>query len=152
MRRLKRAVSEKSSYAFETTLGGSTIPAEIRRAAPTHDVHMWYCGLSSPELHLARVRARVHAGGHDIPQAKIRERYEKSVLNLIALLPVLSHLQVYDNSRSAGRDGKVPDPILLLEWQSGRMTRPSAGDIQALRATPAWARPAVEAALRFGSR
>ena len=51
------------------------------------EVRIWYVGLSSPELHVARVRARVAKGGHDIPEARIRERYDAGRLNLIRLLP-----------------------------------------------------------------
>ena len=51
------------------------------------EVRVWYVGLSSPELHLARVRARVAKGGHDIPEAQVRARYDSSRLNLIRLLP-----------------------------------------------------------------
>jgi predicted ABC-type ATPase len=67
-------------------------------------VRVWYVGLSSPELHIARVRARVAKGGHDIPEPRIRERYDASRLNLIRLLPRLSELWVYDNSVEADPD------------------------------------------------
>jgi len=36
-----------------------------------------------PEQHIARVEARVAAGGHPIPEEKIRERYPRAQLNLI---------------------------------------------------------------------
>ena len=54
-------------------------------------VRVWYVGLENVELHSARVRARVAAGGHDIPEAKIRARSDQSRLNLIPLLPELTH-------------------------------------------------------------
>ena len=58
-------------------------------------------GLASTELHIARVRSRVARGGHDIPEEKIRERYARSLLNLILVLPKLTELRVYDNSHEA---------------------------------------------------
>jgi predicted ABC-type ATPase len=150
IRRLDEAVANRWSYAFETTLGGRTVPLKIREAAPTHDVYVWYCGLQSADLHVRRVRARVAAGGHDIPEDKIRERYHTSVTNLIALLPHLTRLQVYDNSDEAATGARVPDPRLVLDWTPGRLNVPPRRDIESLASTPAWATPIVEAALRLG--
>lgn len=145
MRRLERAVADGDSHAFETTLGGHSVPAAIAAAAGTHDVLMWFCGLASPELHIARVAARVRAGGHDIPEAKIRGRYPAALRNLIALMPRLAQLQVYDNSAHAAPGRPIPDPLLVAEMQGGRLTWPT--DLDALQRTPDWAKPVVEAAL-----
>jgi predicted ABC-type ATPase len=148
MRRLDEAVASGANFAFETTLGGRTVPVKIKAASATHDVLMWFCGLSSPELHIARVKARVAAGGHDIPQAKIRERYPAALRNLIALMPRLAHLQVYDNSTEAAPGEAIPDPLLVMEMKSGRLVRPA--DVHSLASTPDWAKPLVEAVLSMG--
>ena len=152
MRRLENALANKANYAFETTLGGQSVAARILEATKTHDVLMWFCGLSSPEQHIARVAARVAAGGHPIPQAKIRERYPKAQINLVKLMPHLAHLQVYDNSTEAAADGTVPDPILVLEMVNGKVVAPAADDLQALLAAPEWAKAILETALRSGDR
>lgn len=145
MRRLDEALASGTNYAFETTLGGRTVPARIEAACATHDVLIWICGLSSPDLHIARVKARVAVGGHDIPEAKIRERYPAALLNLIALMPRLAHLQVYDNSAEAAASGAIPDPLLVVEMKSGQLVWPV--DLEALASTPDWAKPLVEAAM-----
>lgn len=145
MRRLDEAIANGTHYAFETTLGGRSVPARIHAASTTHDVLMWFCGLASPALHLSRVKARVAAGGHDIPEAKIRERYPAALANLIALMPCLAHLQVYDNSVEAGAGKVVPDPLLVLEMDAGGLVWPT--DLESLAKTPDWAKPLVEAAL-----
>lgn len=147
MRRLDVALAGGHSHAFETTLGGNTVPARIAEAARTHDVLMWFCGLASAEQHIARVRARVAAGGHDIPEASIRARWTRARENLIALMPLLAQLQVYDNSVEVARGAPVPDPALLLEMIGGRMVMPDPADLSALAATPDWAKPLLEAAL-----
>ncbi|MDR1934512.1 MAG: hypothetical protein LBS49_02825 [Candidatus Accumulibacter sp.] len=146
MRRLDEAVAHGQSHAFETTLGGNTVVRKILDASRTHDVLIWFCGLASPEQHLARVRARVSAGGHDIPEAKIRARYPAAQLNLIALMPHLAHLQIYDNSADAAPGAAIPDPVLLLEMAAGRLMEPAPGDA-AWKNTPEWARALAEAAL-----
>lgn len=148
MRRLQQALADGRSHAFETTLGGHTVPATIAAAADSHDVLMWFCGLASPELHIARVAARVRAGGHDIPEARIRERYPASLQNLIALMPRIAHLQVYDNSAQAAPGTAIPDPLLVAEMREGQLVWPT--DLEALRRTPQWAKPVLEAALAMG--
>ena len=65
-RRLQRALAEGTDYAFETTLGATTIPTLLRQACEQHEVTIWFCGLASVELHLQRVAARVARGGYDI--------------------------------------------------------------------------------------
>ena len=145
VRRLDAAIADGRDYAFETTLGGRTIAAKLRAATATHDVLMWFCGLDTPEHHIARVQLRASRGGHDIPEAKIRERWRSSIANLIVLLPQLSQLQLYDNSRDAAPGTPIPDPRLLLQMERGRIAWPT--DARTLRATPDWAKPVLEAAL-----
>lgn len=149
VRRLDEAVAQGQSHAFETTLGGQ-VTAKIQAATRTHDVIVWFCGLDSPERHLDRVRARVAEGGHDIPESKIRERYPQAQRNLIALMPHLSHLRVYDNSVEAASGDPVPDPVLVMELEQGRLVHPPADDRTALERTPEWAKALVEAALSLG--
>lgn len=145
MRRLDEAMATGTAYAFETTLGGNTVPVKIAEAARTHDVLIWFCGLSSPEQHIARIKGRVAAGGHDIPEGKVRERYVASLENLIALLPSIAMLQLYDNSVDAAHGEAIPDPLLIAEIVDGRLVSPT--DVDSLRRTPEWAKPIVEAAL-----
>lgn len=74
--RLREAIGSRLTYAFETTLGGTTIAALLGQAlAAGIDVRMWYVGLATADLHISRVKARVARGGHDIPSDKIRERH-----------------------------------------------------------------------------
>lgn len=147
MRRLDQAMTGRTHFAFETTLGGTTVAARIAAAARTHDVLMWCCGLDSPERHIARVRARVAAGGHDIADERIRQRYPRALHNLIALMPRLAHVRVYDNTAEAAHGTSVPDPLLVLEMKGRRVLWPKAGDEASLGLIPDWAKPLVAAAL-----
>lgn len=109
---LERVIRERLDFAFETTLGGNTIPRLLLEAARNGiDVHVWYVGLRSPELHVERVAARVRRGGHAIPEDAIRQRYDRSRLNLVQLLPSLTALRVYDNSEPADRRPKSCLPL-----------------------------------------
>ncbi len=141
---LERAIRERLDFAFETTLGGNTIQRLLAEAAKDAiEIFVWFVGLESPELHIDRVAARVRRGGHPIPEEKIRERYERSRLNLIRLLPLLTELRVYDNSSNAEPEaGKAPALQLVLHWQAGRILGP-----EDLSQTPDWAKPIVATAL-----
>ncbi len=145
-RLLERAIAERLNFAFETTLGGNTIAALLERApASGIEVRVWYVGLSSPELHIARVRARVQRGGHDVPEATIRERYHRSRLNLVRLIPKFTQLRVYDNSEEADpHTGAVPKPTLILHLNKGRIL-----DSCDLATAPDWTKPILLAALRY---
>ena len=144
-RLLERAIAERLDFAFETTLGGATMPRLLEEAARKGaEVRVWYVGLESLALHIARVRARVRKGGHDIPEADIRRRYDASRLNLIHLMPALAALRVYDNSAEADpAKGRAPRPRLVLHLEKGRIVRPLD-----LSATPPWAKAIVAAAHR----
>jgi predicted ABC-type ATPase len=147
-RLLQRAIAERGFFAFETTLGGNTITALLERAVSAGiAVRIWYVGLSSPELHVARVRSRVARGGHDIPEARIRARYDSSRLNLIRLLPRLTELRVYDNSAEGDpHTGVHPDPLLVVHLVRGNVVRSCA-----LAQTPEWAKPILAAAMKTSS-
>lgn len=145
---LEEAIASGSNHAFETTLGGNTIAQLLRQASQSHDVFMLYCGLASPELHIARVAQRVAHRGHPIAEAKIRERWTNSRANLVSLLPCLARLQVFDNSLSVEPGHEVPDPALVIELEAGRVLWPDVRAADALAAVPEWAQPILEAAIQ----
>lgn len=141
---LDQAVAAGHSHAFETTLGGATMAQRIAAASSTHDVLVWFCGLSSAEQHIARVAKRVAAGGHAIPEPRIRERWIKAPLHLIEGLPHLHELRAFDNSVEARTGQAVKDPRLVLHLQRGVVE--FSLTLADLQRTPAWAKPIVKAA------
>lgn len=145
-RLLQRAVAERLNFAFETTLGGETITTVLIAALNKKlEVRIWYVGLLNVNLHIRRVRSRVARGGHDIPESRIRSRYDSSRLNLIRLLPRLAELRLYDNSMDADPNaGKTPKPALLLHLVRGRIETSCN-----LTRTPDWAKPIMAAAMKL---
>ncbi len=140
---LETAINRRATYSFETTLGGSTITQLLERALDSGmEVRMLYVGLASPELHIARVQARVALGGHAIDENTIRTRYDSSRQNLLRLLPRLSELALYDNSEEAALK-EEPRPVLLLVTRAGQ-----AEFIADLDLVPDWAKPIVEFGIR----
>lgn len=143
---LQKAIEEGLAFNFETTLGGNTIPRLLEEAALCGaSVSVWYVGLADADLHIKRVRARVGKGGHNIPDQKIRERFEGSRHNLVRLLPVLAYLSVFDNSAERDPDlGLTPQPRLILRTRFGVIEEGCA-----LTEVPEWAKPIVMAAIKI---
>lgn len=140
---LERAIQERKTWVFETTLGGRTITKKLELAARSGAVvRVFFIGLESPELHITRVRERVASGGHDVPESRIRNSYVSSLQNLLRLLPVLTEMVVWDNSAEGNpRNGERPKPRLVLRILDGRIvTALDDADV------PMWARPVVQRA------
>jgi len=143
------SIADRRDFAFETTLGGNTMMERLEKAADHGiEVRIWYVGLQSVEMHIERVRLRVTQGGHDIPEAKIRERYDRSRWNLIKLLPKLTKLKVFDNTaENDPKKGQIPEPTLLLHWLRGRIV--SKDDLLQI---PEWAKPILQVAIELSSK
>jgi predicted ABC-type ATPase len=96
---------------------------------------------------MARVRSRVARGGHDIAEEKIRERYDRSRINLIDLMPRLTELRVFDNSFDADpHAGRSPQPTLILHLAEGKILK-----MVELSKTPQWAKALVAAAVKISN-
>jgi predicted ABC-type ATPase len=100
LKRLRELVERKASFAFETTLATRSYAhwlADLRQGG--YKVNLMFIWLNSPELAVERVKQRVIAGGHDIPEETIRRRYQNGVRNFFALYqPLADEWGVYDNS------------------------------------------------------
>jgi len=137
---LLRAIDEGRDYIFETTLGGNTICQTLHDAiGQGEEVRIFFVGLASPELHIARVAARVSRGGHPIPEAKIRERWISAIHNLMGLIPRCSAVNVFDNS--AEDTGSGPHLVCLFALHGDQFISPPVDPM------PAWAKPLASVAI-----
>lgn len=93
------------SFGFETTLSGHGHLGLIRRLKHQgYQVHFFYLWVSSVELALSRIRARVALGGHDVPSEAVRRRFDRSVRNFLVLYRSLADSwTLYDNTSAAPR-------------------------------------------------
>jgi predicted ABC-type ATPase len=89
-----------SRMVYETTLSDKNRHLELIAQAKARGFEVWvlYVGLDLPDMHIRRVRARVRAGGHDVPEADIMRRYSRSLHNLEMVFPLVDRVQVYDNA------------------------------------------------------
>ena len=106
---LERHFQTGQSFAFETTLSGRTYLRHIARwRAAGYRVELIFLRLASADEAVARVAQRVKQGGHHIPEAVIRRRFEAGLENLTRhYAPVVDVWALYDNS------GEQP---ILLNW------------------------------------
>jgi predicted ABC-type ATPase len=95
--------SGRHDFVYETTLS-SRQSINLLKRAKTEGYHtlLVFIALRSADLHVARVAQRVQRGGHNIPEAIIRRRYELAFENLQLALPFCDAVVIYDNSGIEG--------------------------------------------------
>lgn len=78
--KIRYLLKKQKDFAVETTLATRTLLKTARMAQDMgYTVTLLYFWLKSPELAIERVRARVEAGGHNIPEETIRRRYHVGI-------------------------------------------------------------------------
>ena len=99
--KIRYLLKRHEDFAVETTLATRTLLKTVKSAqAAGYTVTLLYFWLNSPELAVERVRARVEAGGHNIPEETIRRRYNTGIyyfFNLYA--PISERWILADNSQ-----------------------------------------------------
>lgn len=100
LRRLHALISERRSFAFETTLASRSILRLISRAqAERFRTRLLFLALSSSDLAVERVAHRVEMGGHDIPAETIVRRYRRGLGNFFdTYANTVDEWRFYDNS------------------------------------------------------
>lgn len=106
----------REDFGIETTLATRTLLRMVSEAqAEGYTVTVMYFWLNSPELAIARVKARVKAGGHNIPEETIRRRYMTGIRYFFTeYAPLCDRWILADNSKvpfrviaEGGRQGAV---------------------------------------------
>ena len=105
-------IAARASFALESTLSGTTYLALIREAkARGYRFVLHYVIIGSATQAVARVALRVRLGGHDVPEADVRRRFERSRrLWLHDYLPLADEWGVWDN--------QAPPPRQIADSQT----------------------------------
>lgn len=75
--KIRYLLARQKDFGVETTLATRTLLKTVKIAQSVgYTVTLLYFWLNSPELAIARVKARVEAGGHNIPEETVRRRYK----------------------------------------------------------------------------
>ncbi len=101
-KRIKELVASGKTFAMETTLATRSVANLIREAQREgYYVTLLYFWLNTPELAVERVKMRVEAGGHNVPETTVLRRYRAGIRNLFKLyLPICDYWMIADNSMS----------------------------------------------------
>ena len=101
--RAHELLRQSQSFAIETTLSGHTQLRLMRDAKSNgYLVDLIYVCGETPNLNIVRVKQRVGEGGHDVPVADIRRRYQRSLDNLPHAIQFADLIALYDTSRMEG--------------------------------------------------
>ena len=102
-------VAMRESFAFETTLSGRGYVRQTPQWQQLgYHVKLFFLSLPSADLAVQRVAERVRQGGHDIPEATIRRRFDSGLRLLREVYqPLVNKWVLYDNSGSEPK---------LMDW------------------------------------
>ena len=103
LNRIRACVQNGNSLAFETTLSGTSYAGLIPRwRASGFRVSLLFLKLPQVEIALARIRARVAQGGHDLPEEVVRRRFERGFKNFDQVYRrLVNSWALYDSSGPA---------------------------------------------------
>jgi predicted ABC-type ATPase len=94
-----KLVEKKTDFTFETVLSTERNLLLLRKAKENgYEVQCIYVLTCNADINVARVRGRVHEGGHDVPEGKIRNRYNKALKLLPQIIAICDKIAIYDNS------------------------------------------------------
>jgi predicted ABC-type ATPase len=104
LQRLRELAGQRVDFAFETTLASRSFAPWVNGLRQSgYRAHLLFLWLPSPDLAVARVAARVQQGGHNVPEATVRRRYESGLRNFFQVyLPVVDSWLLFDNSSRGG--------------------------------------------------
>ena len=88
-----------ADFSFETVLSTERNLLLLERAKDRgYEVQCVYILTCDENINVARVRARRAAGGHGVPEDRIRVRYHRALVLLPRLIGVCDKMLIYDNS------------------------------------------------------
>jgi len=116
----EEALTARRSFIAETVFSHPSkrdLVAQAQQAGYRVEMHVTMVPV---ELTVERVAFRVAHGGHDVPETKIRERYERLWTLVIDAARIAARATFYDNTRA--RTPFVP----VARLERGRLTGPAA--------------------------
>jgi len=117
LKRLHALANDRKDFAFESTLSSQSYARWIEQLQEKgYRFYLIFLWLESTDLAVQRVRERVKAGGHDVPEAVIRRRYTRGIKNFLNLYrPLANSWAFYDNSQK--------EPVLIASGGKKRKTK-----------------------------
>lgn len=88
------------SFGFETTLSGRSYLRLVQRLRKRgYKVHLFFLFVEAVDVTLSRIKERVLKGGHDVPEAVVRRRFDRSIRNFFReYQPLVDSWYLFDNT------------------------------------------------------
>ena len=121
--KIRHLISRQMDFAVETTLATRTLLKTVKMAQSNgYTVTLLYFWLNTPELAIQRVKARVEAGGHNLPEETIRRRYRVGIQYFFNdYSPVCERWILADNSQIPFRvvaEGSKLDTVSIRDEET----------------------------------
>jgi predicted ABC-type ATPase len=114
---LEASINAYQTIGVETVLSTAKYRRLVLAAKQKgFEFRLIYILLESPDLNVQRVRQRVLKGGHGVDEAKVRERWERSIQQLPWFLDQADRAVIYDNSAARPQrvGWKEDDAVYIL--------------------------------------
>ena len=92
-------LEKMEEFCFETVMSTERNLNLLQRAKEKgYFIRCYYVLTADPLINVYRVRSRVEAGGHDVPEEKIVKRYDRALELVKQVVAVSDVCHIYDNS------------------------------------------------------
>ena len=90
---------QRTSFVYESTLAGLSLARALKEFKNVgYEISLVYVYLDSADVCIERIKSRVQAGGHFVPDDEVRRRYERSKRNFLEIYkPLASRWLLYRN-------------------------------------------------------
>lgn len=126
---LYASIAAHQTVGVETVLSTGKYRSLVDHAhAHGFRVRLIYVFLKTADLNVERVRVRVSKGGHDVEEARIRDRRGRSFEQLAWFIGAADRVDIYDNS------GAEPSLVFVKQGNEAEVYGPLIGEVvQAIR-------------------
>ena len=116
--RIKYLLDRTEDFCIETTLSSRTLTNTIEIARQYgYSITILFFWIENVELAISRVKARVTAGGHNVPEATIRRRYRSGLRHFFEdYMPMSDRWMLADNTT-------VPFKLVAQGWKNNMVVQ-----------------------------
>ncbi|MDY6277719.1 MAG: zeta toxin family protein [Bacteroidales bacterium] len=118
VKRINYLLERKEDFCIETTLSSRTLMRTIETAREYgYSITILFFWIEDVELAIQRVKARVTAGGHNVPEPTIRRRYRSGLRHFFEdYMPESDRWMLADNTT-------VPFKLVAQGWQKNMVVQ-----------------------------
>lgn len=102
LKKFDKLINENKSIILESTISGNYHTRVIEKARKAkYEIIFIYIFLDSVKQNIERIKHRVAMGGHNVPNADVERRYERSMKNFKHIIPMVNYWELYYNGENS---------------------------------------------------